>query len=199
MMNIKTFVGMFIILGFNDFCMTKMTTSSFPRNKPITKKEPIKPISTTKDFDKKMTEKLQAFINDPQLMFKQGNEKTLEHIGYLVNQGANPNIQNNEGTHLLLIVVSKTAWVSNALGEKIVKTLIDKGANVNAKDRYGQSVLYFATISSSPDVIKMLLEKGADPNFKNEDGFSALDVANRQGFEHIKTIFDSFTQSQKLQ
>ncbi|MCL5277841.1 MAG: ankyrin repeat domain-containing protein [Deltaproteobacteria bacterium] len=57
---------------------------------------------------------------------------------------------------------------------KGVKFIIGKGANVNAKDDDGKTVLMFAVEMSSVDLIKFLIEKKADVNAKNNDGNTAL-------------------------
>tara|TARA_B100000029_G_scaffold510568_1_gene602345 strand:+ start:244 stop:2475 length:2232 start_codon:yes stop_codon:yes gene_type:complete len=60
-----------------------------------------------------------------------------------------------------------------------IKELIEKGANVNAKNRFGNSVLIMAVLKKDIPLIQFLLEKGADPNQKNSRGFSALTFAKR--------------------
>ena len=66
-------------------------------------------------------------------------------------------------------------WGKRVNIEKI-RTLIDKGANVNAVDRSGHSVLMNAISSKNPkpEIINLLIDKGADVNFVNNIGFSVL-------------------------
>jgi len=46
-----------------------------------------------------------------------------------------------------------------------IKSLADRGANLNAKDTtYEQTPLIFAAASNRPDAIKLLIQRGADPN-----------------------------------
>lgn len=62
----------------------------------------------------------------------------------------------------------------------VVKVLqeIKLGADVNAKDDGGLSVLHFAAANSSnAEVIRLLLEQGADPNAKDQDGLTPLHAA----------------------
>lgn len=48
-----------------------------------------------------------------------------------------------------------------------VKALLEKGADVNAKSRYGATPLFFACDRSNAEMVKLLLEKGADVNIKD--------------------------------
>lgn len=74
-------------------------------------------------------------------------------------------------------------------------TLIDAGADVNAKDSYGVSALMFATITGSEEVITKLLEKNADVNARDQDGRTALVEAltteNDLPVEMTKALIDA--------
>lgn len=48
-----------------------------------------------------------------------------------------------------------------------VKALLDKGANVEAKSRYGATPLFFACDRSNTEMVKLLLERGANPNVQD--------------------------------
>lgn len=61
----------------------------------------------------------------------------------------------------------------------LVEKLLSDGADINAQDKYGDSVLKEAVFSlqEAPeryDVIKFLLDKGADPNLLDDERGSAL-------------------------
>jgi hypothetical protein len=47
---------------------------------------------------------------------------------------------------------------------ELVKALLTKGADVNAKSPYGATPLFFACDRSSVEIVKILLDAGADPN-----------------------------------
>ena len=63
---------------------------------------------------------------------------------------------------------------------EMAKMLIDKGANVNSKDKNGSTALMFAIsyeAGRNTELIKLLLSKGADANVTNKEGSTALMVA----------------------
>jgi ankyrin repeat protein len=97
--------------------------------------------------------------------------------------GMDPNA-NVDGITPLMVAATK-----NRL--EIAKSLIDKKANVNAKDKDGLTALHYAVIgdpngSASIDVTKLLIEKGADVNFQStKDGMTPLMVAVTKGSAEI--------------
>lgn len=48
-----------------------------------------------------------------------------------------------------------------------VKSLLDKGADVNARFRYGSTALFKAAERGNADIVKLLLERGADATVKD--------------------------------
>jgi hypothetical protein len=66
---------------------------------------------------------------------------------------------------------------------ELLRTLIDAGAQVNAKDIRDMTPLMLAVSSETqnPDVVRLLLEKGADVKAKSNVGETALDWANKFG------------------
>ena len=61
----------------------------------------------------------------------------------------------------------------------LVEKLLSEGADINAQDEYGESVLDAAVFSLQDDaerydVIKFLLDKGADPNLLDDERGSQL-------------------------
>lgn len=55
-----------------------------------------------------------------------------------------------------------------------VKLFIAEGMEINAKNKYGETPLMAAAVSSHTNIVKILLEKGAEPNTKDNDGSTAL-------------------------
>lgn len=55
-----------------------------------------------------------------------------------------------------------------------VKSLLAKGANINAPDADGTTPLMHAVVNAEADCVKLLLDQGADPNLSNKAGATAL-------------------------
>lgn len=66
-----------------------------------------------------------------------------------------------------------------------VKTLLAKGADINAKDHDGMTALMLASITGHVDVVQVLLAKGADVETKENDGATALILASENGFTEV--------------
>ena len=54
------------------------------------------------------------------------------------------------------------------------RSLIDKGADVNAKDWIGWTTLHYAAKKGNRDVIQLLVSRGAKVNVQNKDGLTPL-------------------------
>ena len=78
----------------------------------------------------------------------------------------------------------------NAL--EIGQILIDRGADVNAKDTFGNNVLWRATFASQGkgDFIKLLLRNGANKYAKNNSGVSPADLADTINNYDVKQFFN---------
>ena len=64
---------------------------------------------------------------------------------------------------------------------KIVRLLIERGGDVNARAPNGSSVLMMAAHEGKEDLVQPLLDAGADPGIRNENGDTALSWAMRYG------------------
>jgi ankyrin repeat protein len=73
----------------------------------------------------------------------------------------------------------------------IVKLLIDKGADVNAKSSNGWTALMLASETGYIDIAKLLIDKGADVNAKSSNGWTALMLASKAGhIDIVKLLID---------
>ena len=74
---------------------------------------------------------------------------------------------------------------------ELIRTLLDSGAEVNAKDVRGMTPLMLAVANDhqDPAVVRLLLSHGADVQMKDETGFTAIDWARNQRIpEGIKLL-----------
>ena len=98
----------------------------------------------------------------------------------------------------LLLALTTVAQTSQSLNDQLweaartgdataARELIAKGADVNAKFRYGQTPLFKAAERGHTEVVKLLLEKGADVNVRDTFyGATALTWAADKG--HIEVV-----------
>ncbi len=69
-----------------------------------------------------------------------------------------------------------------------VKKLIERGAHVNAQDRFGVTPLMEAVIGNNPAVARVLLDAGASMGIRNLRGDTALDLARQLGRREIEQL-----------
>ena len=110
---------------------------------------------------------------------------TYEKIIQALDEGANPNSANSNGTTALMTAAEH----NNA---RVIRALIEAGANVNARNRKGNTALMFAAMRNSTEAVRILYEAGADIEAVNSEGKRAADyaVTNRRlnGTEILKRI-----------
>jgi TonB family protein len=68
---------------------------------------------------------------------------------------------------------------------KEFKSLLKRGADINAKDSYGWSALYYAVTRDDFNMVKALAERGADVNATDDLGDTVLMAAGRKGDARI--------------
>lgn len=76
---------------------------------------------------------------------------------------------------------------------EVAAALIEKGANIEAMDREGNTALLVATHYGKPDVVKLLLDRGANIETKGSAGYpyvagTALLVAIREGHNDVAKL-----------
>jgi ankyrin repeat protein len=96
-----------------------------------------------------------------------GNVSEVEH---LLQRGANPNRHGAGG----LVGGTPLLWTTEKSDLKIMKVLIQGGAEVDHSNDGGYTPLMFA---SSPQAAQLLLDAGANPRLKNNYGQTALQCA----------------------
>ena len=108
----------------------------------------------------------------------------LEEIEHLLNEGADVNVvENNSGMTALMIVAYDMGQF-----DEVAKLLLDKGANVNAKAKDGNTALMGAVLKRKYNLAKLLLDKGADINVQDKYGNTALKWATDTGRQDVVNL-----------
>ena len=71
---------------------------------------------------------------------------------------------------------SALAWAAMCGQTKAVEMLIQRGSDVNQRNRDGSTALHGAVLLGRTDVVKLLLEDKADVNVTNDDNQTPLDT-----------------------
>ena len=108
------------------------------------------------------------FVN----LCKSGNVSEIEEA---INNGANVNAKDHGTTPLMGVLQCGVELT------ELAELLIKKGADVNAKDNFGNTVLMRPAIRNYTKTAELLIKYGADINAKNNCGFTALMWAASKG------------------
>ncbi|MDR2978028.1 MAG: ankyrin repeat domain-containing protein [Rickettsiales bacterium] len=73
----------------------------------------------------------------------------------------------------------------------VAELLIDKGADVNARDNIDWTPLHTAAFYDAKDVAELLIDKGADIRAKNNDNETPLEVARGEVVTFLAVAKDS--------
>lgn len=75
-----------------------------------------------------------------------------------------------------------------ATAERIIILLMTSGANLDAQDDQGHTMLMTAVSKRRITLVRSLINLGADPGLRTVDGVSALDLARRHRFDDIEKL-----------
>lgn len=105
----------------------------------------------------------------------------LPMTNFLLDNGADPNVQNNKGNTPLIIAITSADI-------NMIDLLIQKKANVNIANNNGDTALLWATKLKNLEMVRKLLMSGADPNMKNNEGVSPFLIAYNEGTPEILSL-----------
>ncbi len=138
-----------------------------------------------------------------------GMRANTETVQALLDAGADVNAKANNGATALMMAGTPAGsprllgWRSERFqsgkdNTETVQTLLDGGADVNAKDQDGVAPLMIYGARANRGNVQALLDAGADVNAKDNNGMSALSYAAREDYaEILRTSLDTGAQLDK--
>ena len=82
-----------------------------------------------------------------------------------------------------------TIQIATSVGDiDSVKEHLDRGVDVNKKNKYGWTALIESAYSGRIKIAELLIEKGADVNSKTNQGSTALHVSSSRGYKEIAEL-----------
>ncbi|MGE4350148.1 MAG: ankyrin repeat domain-containing protein [Candidatus Berkiella sp.] len=113
----------------------------------------------------------------------------LPMVKKLIEDGADVNATNNIGK-------GNTALMS-ARNQDIVDVLIENNANINAKNKDGETALIRSAMVGRWDIVKLLIEKGADIDIKDNKGRTLFDYIHIQDKRNM--VMDAINARKELE
>jgi len=129
---------------------------------------------------------------DPKEIVYRVNLGRNDDVKFLLNKGVSPDFKDDKGTPIIALAATR----HDEEGMKILQTLADAGADINAKDGSGQSALFYAAKKGNEEVVKFLLEHKINYYSVDSNGDIARTIAYREGYSNIVKIMDNFVKSE---
>ena len=121
----------------------------------------------------------------------------IEIVEFLLNQGANISLSQSHSLCMGMGSKCKTmmSWqlaspihaATKSSHLRVVKLLVERGADVNERDVDGLTALHVASAENSPEIVELLLDSNVNPNVIGRHG-GALHVAAQHGHLKIATL-----------
>jgi len=106
-----------------------------------------------------------------------------ETVKVLLNAGADVNTQARNAMKVRPIHAAAAAALID-----VARSLIERGADVNARQQAGFTPLHEAAMTGKIEFARLFLDHGADVNARTEDGRTALAIAAQAGQEKMVTF-----------
>lgn len=100
-------------------------------------------------------------------------------VAGLLDAGVNPNAYDKNGNTPLMVFAAQLPEDDDyKLGPQILKLLVQRGANVHARNRAGETALHVAVRCGRKLAMRTLVDKGANVDARDGRGRGVLDVAD---------------------
>lgn len=111
-----------------------------------------------------------------------------EDVAALIEKGGRVQATNDKGESALSVAAKR----SNREGLEVLKVLLAGGADVDQRDKNGETPLFHAARAGNIVAVKLLLEAGTHYYWTNKDGDIARTYAFRGGYKDIVGLMDGF-------
>uniref|UniRef100_A0A669NX84 Ankyrin repeat and SOCS box containing 14 n=1 Tax=Phasianus colchicus TaxID=9054 RepID=A0A669NX84_PHACC len=105
----------------------------------------------------------------------------LENVHFLLLNGCNPNIKNEDGDSPLVVAIKHNSY-------EVASLLINFGAKVNLQCIHKRTALHEAARLGRKDLVMLLLRSGADPDPRSGYGLTPLALAAQAGHTEIMEL-----------
>lgn len=145
----------------------------------------------------------QQEINAFVLAARKGDNDT---IGAMLDQygtcllDAQAEDKDNKGATALIMAISCTGGEGFSASNTVI-LLLEKGANINAKNTEGETPLMYAALQGKKDVVRFLLNRGADATVKDNNGQTAAVWAETDDYadmSHMRAIAALLRQAENV-
>ena len=107
------------------------------------------------------------------LMIAAGNDK-LQAVKYLLKQGADPSLQDNNGWNVL-------HFASKGGNPEVIELMQSHMLSVDSRTKEGSTPLMIAAVTDKLQAVKYLLKQGADPSLQDNRGWNVLHSVSQGG------------------
>ena len=107
------------------------------------------------------------------------NLYTTELSMAIIDKCEDIDVRDNDGNTALLI------HVDYRCDREVVKYFIKAGADINARNKKGNTVLFYVIKHKDSELARLLIKKGANYNVRNNEGVSAVELAVEKGLEQV--------------
>lgn len=106
--------------------------------------------------------------------------KKVDDLKQILEKGADLKFTDQNGENCLFKLTGGVTGGDNDIkSAEMAGMLIEKGVDVNAKNKFGHTVLMLAAKQGNAPLMKLLIEKGADVNARSDNGTTALGYARK--------------------
>jgi ankyrin repeat protein len=100
----------------------------------------------------------------------------------LLDHGANAKLETDEG-EMVLHIVSRGEYDSQERGVGTARLLLERGVDVNAREKEGWTSLHCAALEGKVEVAQLLLNHGANASMETDEGETALHIVSRGEYD----------------